>query len=72
MLRSLLFFLLVALSSIAIGQAPPQGINYQAVLYDLEGSELPGVDASNIVLANKEIKVRFSVLSGRLCDRGQV
>ncbi len=64
MLRSLLFFLLVALSSIAIGQAPPQGINYQAVLYDLEGSELPGVDASNIVLANKEIKVRFSVLSG--------
>lgn len=64
MQRSLLFFLLVALSSIAIGQAPPQGINYQAVLYDLEGSELPGVDASNIVLANKEIKVRFSVLSG--------
>jgi hypothetical protein len=64
MLRSLLFIFFTTLSTITIGQAPPQGINYQAVLYDLEGSELPGVDASNIVLANKEIKVRFSILFG--------
>lgn len=64
MLRIIILCLLAVISLVSFGQAPPQGINYQAVLYDIEGSELPGVDASNIVLANKQIKVRFSILAG--------
>lgn len=42
-------------------QAPPQGINYQAVVYDLDGGNMPGVDAGDVVLANKDIGVRFSI-----------
>jgi hypothetical protein len=64
MKRSFILILLLVIYAHAFSQAPPQGINYQAVLYDLGGSELPGVDATNIVLANKLIKVRFTILSG--------
>ena len=58
------FFLILSLSFIA--QAPPQGINYQAVIYDIEGSSMPGVDAHNIVLANLTFDIRFVIISGNI------
>ena len=55
-------FFLLFISTVTFAQAPPQGINYQAVLYDIEGSQMPGVDAENLVLANQDIRVRFTIL----------
>jgi len=43
-------------------QVPPQGINYQAVVYDIGGSAMPGVDAYDLILANQPISVRFTIL----------
>jgi len=45
-------------------QAPPQGINYQAVIYDVEGSAMPGVDAYNLILANLNLSIRFTIIAG--------
>ena len=44
--------------------APPQGINYQAVAIDPDGKEIPGVDAQGIPIAEKAISVRFGIISG--------
>jgi len=57
----ILLLTLVAFSSGLFGQAPPQGITYQAVVYDVEGSQMPGIDAENLVLANQDIHVRFTI-----------
>lgn len=51
---------LISLTTIA--QAPPQGINYQAVAVDKNGQEIVGVDAQGQVIPNKEIEVRFTIL----------
>lgn len=47
-----------------LAQAPPQGINYQAVALDAEGQEIVGVDAAGQVIPEREIAVRFSIISG--------
>ena len=55
-----IFVLLFA--SFTIAQAPPQGVNYQAVAFDNSAAQLPGTDPSSLVLINQEIKVRFTII----------
>jgi hypothetical protein len=43
-------------------EAPPQGINYQAVAVDNTNKEIVGTDVSAKPVADKEIRVRFSIL----------
>jgi hypothetical protein len=43
-------------------EAPPQGINYQAVAVDNNGKETVGIDVAGKPVAEKEIRVRFSIL----------
>lgn len=62
MRASILVLFIVATVSLCMAQAPPQGINYQAVVYDIEGSQMPGVDAYDLIMANKQISVRFTIL----------
>src|SRR5690554_4828283 len=49
-------------ATMTLAQAPPQGVNYQAVAYDTKSSEIPGTDASSLPIANKAIKVRFTII----------
>ncbi len=51
---------------LVIGQAPPQGINYQAVAMDFSNAEIPGTDAMNIPVKNEAIKVRFSIIKDQI------
>ena len=60
----LLLFFLLALSLIAQQEAPPQGINYQAVVYSDNGNNQPGLNSPGQVLWNEDIGVQFSILSG--------
>jgi uncharacterized protein (TIGR02145 family) len=64
MKRCIIVLSLVFFSLSLIAQAPPQGINYQAVVYSDNINEFPGVDISNLILTNSTIKVRFTILSG--------
>jgi hypothetical protein len=43
-------------------EAPPQGINYQAVAVDNTNKEIVGTDVAAKPVADKEIRVRFSIL----------
>jgi hypothetical protein len=43
-------------------EAPPQGINYQAVAIDNSGKEIVGIDVTGKPVAEKEIRVRFSIV----------
>ncbi len=43
-------------------EAPPQGINYQAVAVDNSNKEIVGTDVAAKPVADKEIRVRFSIL----------
>jgi hypothetical protein len=59
--------LIIALAFLPLGliaqqQAPPQGINYQAVAIDNDGNEMVGIDLKGMPVAEKEIRVRFSIL----------
>lgn len=58
--------LTLALASIfsfnAQQEAPPQGINYQAVAVDNTNKEIVGTDVAAKPVADKEIRVRFSIL----------
>lgn len=49
------------LSSLLIAQAPPQGINYQAVAYDLTSIATPGIDYGLLPAAERDIRVRFTI-----------
>ncbi len=51
---------------LVIAQAPPQGINYQAVAMDFSNAEIPGTDALNIPVKNEAIKVRFSIIKDQI------
>lgn len=68
---SLIAGLLLTLSG--WGQAPPQGINYQAVAVDVNGKEIVGVDIQGQPIKDKAIRVRFSIIknaaSGTLAYR---
>lgn len=48
--------------SILLAQAPPQGINYQAVVYSDNGNNQPGLNVPGLVLRNKSIQVRFTLI----------
>ena len=52
----------LAISYLALAQAPPQGINYQAVAIDEGSTELVGVDLVGQPLLNKVIRVRFTII----------
>lgn len=54
-------FIFCSFWGLSQGQAPPQGINYQAVVYDVGGTAMPGVDAFDLILANQSISVRFTI-----------
>ena len=60
--KLILLLLANIVSIVTIAQAPPQGINYQAVATDEKGKEIVGVDAQGQALPNKEIEVRFTIL----------
>ncbi len=59
---AILFTLVFVNISILLAQAPPQGINYQAVVYSDHGNNQPGLNVSSQVLRNKNIKVRFTII----------
>lgn len=56
-----LFLLLFAAFALQ-AQAPPQGINYQAVAIDESGAELVGMDIAGEPLVNAVISVRFTII----------
>ena len=49
-------------TSLSFAQAPPQGINYQAVVYSDNGNNQPGLNIPGQVLRNKNIRVRFTLI----------
>ncbi len=57
--KTLLLFLSLNLFA---QEAPPQGINYQAIAFDFEKSEIPGINLESKPLANKTINLRFSII----------
>jgi hypothetical protein len=59
---TLTFALATSLSFYAQQEAPPQGINYQAVAIDNSGKEIVGIDVTGKPVAEKEIRVRFSIV----------
>jgi hypothetical protein len=63
-MNKLFYSLLVAtvISFLSTAQAPPQGINYQAVAVDENGKEIVGVDIQGQPIAERAIRVRFSVI----------
>ena len=60
----LLIFTIIGLTLSAQQEAPPQGINYQAVVYSDNGNNQPGINSPGQVLWNEDIGVQFSILSG--------
>ena len=59
-----LFSLIIGLTLSAQQEAPPQGINYQAVVYSDNGNNQPGLNNPGQVLWNKDITLRFAVYQG--------
>ncbi|MDA7763025.1 collagen-like protein [Crocinitomicaceae bacterium] len=57
------FFTIIGLTLSAQQEAPPQGINYQAVVYSDNGNNQPGLNSPGQVLWNEDIGVQFSILS---------
>ena len=57
----LLLFIAFA-TQFGFAQAPPQGINYQAVVYSDNGENEPGLNVPGQVLRNKNIRVRFTII----------
>ena len=60
----ILFFTIIGLTLSAQQESPPQGINYQAVIYSDNGNNQPGLNSPGQVLWNEDIGVQFSILSG--------
>lgn len=54
---------LVLLLLAAVGFAQTDGMNYQAVIVNPEGQQVPGTDTSGDVMANAEVILRFSILN---------
>ena len=62
-MRNILFILSIFLFAQAgFTQAPPQGINYQAVVYSDNGNNQPGLNVPGQLLLNTSIRVRFSII----------
>jgi hypothetical protein len=58
----IVFFVGILFSTIAQQEAPPQGINYQAVVYSDNVNENPGLEVPGQLLMNQSIGVRFTIL----------
>jgi len=58
----ILTLIIVIAANILFAQTPPQGINYQAVIADDSGAELVGVDLTGLPLANRVIRIRFTII----------
>ncbi len=65
-MKKILFtlFTIIGLTAIAQQEAPPQGINYQAVVYSDNGNNQPGLNSPGQVLWNQDITMRFAVYQG--------
>ncbi|MDA7762950.1 hypothetical protein N8927_07140 [Crocinitomicaceae bacterium] len=57
-------FTIIGLTAFAQQEAPPHGINYQAVVYSDNGNNQPGLNSPGQLLWNEDIGVQFSILSG--------
>ena len=57
-------FTIIGLTAFAQQEAPPHGINYQAVVYSDNGNNQPGLNNPGQVLWNKDITLRFAVYQG--------
>ena len=57
-------FAILGLTAFAQQEAPPQGINYQAVVYSDNGNSQPGINSPGQVLWNHDITMRFSIYQG--------
>jgi hypothetical protein len=58
-------FILFLTVTVLLGQAPPQGINYQAMVYVPYGNQQVGVNSSGQIPANtKEVQVTFTIEEG--------
>ena len=65
-MKSLLTLIIGFISLQLLAQAPPQGINYQAVAYDFNNNGAPGIDMNFLPAANRDIRVRFSIAAGNI------
>lgn len=67
MMKKLLLFLTVLIiSEQLLAQAPPQGINYQAIAYDVMGGEIVGTDISSYPVSDQTIGVRFTIIEDQV------
>ena len=62
MKNSFLLLFIAFIANFGFAQAPPQGINYQAVVYSDNGENEPGLNVPGQVLRNKNIRVRFTII----------
>lgn len=62
MKRLIIITILIILGYGLYAQAPPFGINYQAMVLDEEGAEMVGVDITGQPLINRTIRVRFTII----------
>ncbi len=68
-MKNLYMFLLAFIfnfTTLLAQEAPPQGINYQAVIYSDNGFQNPGLDLSGVPLSNSDIQIRFTIISGTI------
>jgi hypothetical protein len=65
-MKKILLTLIICITTVAIikAQAPPQGINYQAIVYSDNGNNQPGLNVPGQVLWDAPIGVRFVILAG--------
>jgi hypothetical protein len=62
-MKNIFLLLFIAfITNLGFSQAPPQGINYQAVVYSDNGENEPGLNVPGQVLRNKNIRVRFTII----------
>ena len=66
-MKKTLFTLFTIIGLTAFAQpeeAPPQGINYQAVIYSDNGNSQPGINSPGQVLWNEDVTMRFGIYLG--------
>ena len=62
--RLFLLFTIICATLSAQQEVPPQGINYQAVIYSDNGNSQPGINSPGQVLWNEDVTMRFSIYLG--------
>ncbi len=62
-MKNIFLVLFIAfITNLGFAQAPPKGINYQAVVYNDNGENEPGLNVPGQVLRNKNIRVRYTIV----------